>query len=478
MKKNIDQPRESERGALLATVIIAIMMLSMILFAIIQLAQGNLARAVSRLYSLQTQYAAETGADIALTRLNHMTTQVTTEQVMERNDRYKATYEVKVEDSPTGNMDEKIITSTGRVYTPASAAKAGYERTVRVVARRSSTNASSSLLSKDIIQVSSSVKDIVAKSIYVNKYIQLDKNGNVLTAEKITVAGTKAGADNCSILGSKTNAGELKPPVGYAPKVELDLRGKNCVTLNPSSAFNVNINNVNLEPVASTYIPWNWTMGTGFMNANSCADWGSGSGTHNLPSNPSLKKSHYPDSSSGITSSCGTSGTINLGTGTYNLLTDVHVRANLCNNSMGCEPTFNNPNPSQTRYVYVEGTINFGVLTTTPGSGPIVFIAYGGDAADVAGVCPLGPGASIFLGKGGSNSTNAPQAYLLAVNGGLCIDKAKFGSYGALGGMSGKTLFFGSNSGNPFSLQLNSSFPLDAVPVNLSWKAAEYSRVY
>ena len=176
MKKNIDQPRESERGALLATVIIAIMMLSMILFAIIQLAQGNLARAVSRLYSLQTQYAAETGADIALTRLNHMTTQVTTEQVMERNDRYKATYEVKVEDSPTGNMDEKIITSTGRVYTPASAAKAGYERTVRVVARRSSTNASSSLLSKDIIQVSSSVKDIVAKSIYVNKYIQLDKN--------------------------------------------------------------------------------------------------------------------------------------------------------------------------------------------------------------------------------------------------------------------------------------------------------------
>jgi predicted DNA-binding WGR domain protein len=130
------------------------------------------------------------------------------------------------------------------------------------------------------------------------------------------------------------------------------------------------------------------------------------------------------------------------------------------------------------RYVYVEGTINFGVLTTTPGSGPIVFIAYGGDAADVAGVCPLGPGASIFLGKGGSNSTNAPQAYLLAVNGGLCIDKAKFGSYGALGGMSGKTLFFGSNSGNPFSLQLNSSFPLDAVPVNLSWKAAEYSRVY
>ncbi|HUP26307.1 MAG TPA: hypothetical protein VM124_01510, partial [Candidatus Limnocylindrales bacterium] len=104
--------------------------------------------------------------------------------------------------------------------------------------------------------------------------------------------------------------------------------------------------------------------------------------------------------------------------------------------------------------------------------GPIVFITYGADPASLASVCPTG--GSLYMGNSGQ--TSAPAAYLLAQNG-LCLDKTKFGSTVALGGVSGKNLYISTNSGTPFDLGIDPQFPLSAIPIDLAWHAARYRRI-
>ena len=126
------------------------------------------------------------------------------------------------------------------------------------------------------------------------------------------------------------------------------------------------------------------------------------------------------------------------------------------------------------KFVFVEGTINFDSLRTAPGSGPIVFVTYGADPASKTGACPHG--GSLYLGK--SNiETLAPKAYLLATYG-LCIDQTKFSTtQDALGGIAGKSIYVSSNSGNPWSLRLDPTFPVEQIPIDLSWRQTGYQRL-
>lgn len=431
---------------------------------------------------LQAQYAAESGADAVVAELNSGNTSyagTTGDVSLLSSGQYTASYSTSVVDG--SNSREKIITAVGKVYDPAGSATPTYTRTIRVTAQRSSTTTTSSILSRNIISVSSGVKEISAVDIYVNGFIQMNKNTTDLIAENITVAGRDTSATNCSIGGS----GNLVKPSSFTDpsqtKTVLRLAYNNCI--NPpgnasNSDFDVTVNLTNISTIQSTYIPWSQFMDGSYQNSpGGCSDWTSGTSPRSIPSTGNTKKTHYPNSGTGVSSSCGTSGNINLGSNTYTINDNVHVRADFCAAS-ACEPTFNNPS-TDTRYIFVEGTANFDALKTSPGSGPIVLITYGADPASKTSVCPYG--GSMYLGQKGSGYTKAPAIYLLAMNG-LCIDGTKFGSSPSdsgpmLGGFSGKNLYVASSPSTPRPLYLDPDFPVDEIPIDLAWREVYYQRL-
>jgi hypothetical protein len=475
----MQQAPNKQQGSIIVTILVIMIFLSTLLFALFVLADSNLSRAGQRIFLLQAQYAAESGADAAIATLNSgndtYTGTTSDVQVIANDPRYRATYSVSVAAGSSGK--EKIITATGKLYMPSNKATPTYTRKIEVVAQRTSTTTSSAMLSRNIIEMASSVKEVKGQNVFVNNYIKTDKNVNDIMAENITVAGRDSGAGNCSIEGP----GTLTKPASFSTpgqtKTKLTLAYNNCITPpgNTSNAnFDVSPSQTNITKVQSTYLPWSQYMDASYQNSpTGCSDWTGGSSPRSIPSTGNDKKTHYPDSSSGVATSCGTSGTLNLGSSTYTIKGNVHVRANLCGSS-GCNPTFNNPD-STTKYVFVEGTVNFTGLASSAGSGPIVFVVYGADPASLASVCPLG--GAVYMGQSGSNQVNAPAIYLLAVNGGVCFDKTKFAVNPALGGASGKNLYIATNSGTPFDLSFNTSFPTSDIPVDLSWKAARYRRL-
>lgn len=217
-------------------------------------------------------------------------------------------------------------------------------------------------------------------------------------------------------------------------------------------------------------------MDSSYQNGNGgCSDWTTGSSPRNIPSTGNAKKTHYPDTGSNISTSCGTSGNINLGSSQYNIKDHVHLRANLCRTT-ACSPIFNNPD-STIKFVFIEGTINFDQVTTASGSGPLVLITYGADPNNHGSACPSIDGDSIYLGQHGNNETVAPALYLLAKNG-LCIDQTKFSNTDpSLGGLSGKNIYIAASPGNPFDLKLDPNFPTDQIPIDLAWRAVRYRRI-
>jgi hypothetical protein len=122
--------------------------------------------------------------------------------------------------------------------------------------------------------------------------------------------------------------------------------------------------------------------------------------------------------------------------------------------------------------MFIEGAVNFNSLQTAAGSGPIILISYGADPASKTSVCPLG--GAIYIGNTGN--TSAPAMYLLA-NNGVCMDKTKFSTSPALGGLSGKNVYIATNPGTPFDLKLDTSFDTSSIPIDLSWHADRYRRL-
>lgn len=215
-------------------------------------------------------------------------------------------------------------------------------------------------------------------------------------------------------------------------------------------------------------------MDSSYSNSPSgCSDWTTGTFPRNIPSTGNAKKTHYPDSSSGVSTSCGTSGSLNLSTGQYNIKDNVHIRANLCATS-GCTPTFYNPDQGAAgiKYIFVEGNVNFNALYTASGSGPIVFVVYGPDPASKSSSCPQG--GAFYLGN--SDRTSAPAIYAVVQNG-FCGDKTKFDTSPAFGGITAKNIYIATNPGTPFDLALDSNYPVTSIPLNLSWKASLYRRL-
>lgn len=206
--------------------------------------------------------------------------------------------------------------------------------------------------------------------------------------------------------------------------------------------------------------------------SGNCSDWTTGVSPRQIPRVGNEKMTHYPDAGSNVATNCGTNGSVDLGTGvTYVIRDNVHIRASLCA-AAACNPIFTNPTATM-HFVFVEGTVNFDSIRSTPGSGPIVFVTYGADPASKLKECPHG--GSTYLGK--SNiETSAPAVYFLATYG-VCISKTKFASPPSLGGIAGKSIFIASNSGNPWDLYLDPSFPVSQIPIDLSWRQVGYQRL-
>lgn len=464
---------QSESGAIVVTILALMIFFSTMLIGLVALAQANVYRARGRIMLLQAQYAAESGADNAIAQFNagNDTYAGTSSDVnLLSSGQYRATYSTTV--ASGSSAKERIITATGKVYNPASATTPTYTRTIRVTAQRTSSTTASSLMSRNILDADSSVKQITGKDIYVNNYINIRSNSTTLVAEKITVAGKDTGVNNCSIEGSGHLAKATTLPAGT--KTTINLAYNNCITPpgNVSNTdFTVSANQTNISQIQSMYVPWNQYMDNTYQDSpTGCNDWLTASPV-TIPSTGNTKKTHYPDSGSGVSSSCGTNGNLNLGSKTFTITDNVHIRANLCS-STACSPVFNNTSGS-VKYIFVEGTINFASLHTSAGSAPLVFITYGADPGTHS-KCPLGD--SIYLSKDGSTGTNAPAAYLLATNG-ICLYQTKFDADPALGGIGGKNIYISSNSGNPFDLNLDPTFPVDAIPIDLAWRAVYYERL-
>ena len=450
--------------------------LSIIIIGMFGLTNGNVARAKARLLSLQAQYSAESGVDAAIATLNSGNTSyagTSSEVQVLSAATYKATYTVTV--SAGVDAKERVLDAVGRVYLPKSAATATFTRKVRVVTQRSATTSASSMLSRNILAIDSSVKSVRAKDITVNGYITAAKNTTDIIAENITVAGKNTGATNCSIGGT----GNLVKPTSFTngsqTKTNITVAYNNCLSPpgNTSNAnFTVAANQGTIATVQSTYIPWTQYMDNSYGAAtNGCNDWSSGVSTQNIPKTSGSKLTHYPDSASNISNSCGTSGDLDLGSTRYNINANAHIRASLCAAS-ACTPSFYNPD-STMKYVFVEGSVNFGSVQTVSGSGPITMIVYGADPASKTSVCPYG--GSAYLGNSGN--TSAPALFMLATNG-ICLDKTKFGADPAFGGVGGKNIYIATNSGTPFDLRFDPAFPVSQIPTDLSWRAVRYQRIF
>lgn len=466
----------SQHGSVIVSILIISILLSSFIFGLLVVSHSNLSRSKQRLLLLQVQYAAESGADSAIAFLNSGVayTGTTTDTTMLVAGLYKATYSVSVADGST--TKEKIITATGKIYSPVTATSPTYTRTIKVLAQRSSSTSSSAMASRNIIETGSSVKDIKAKDIFVNGFINLTKNTNNLIAENITIADKNTGVANCSLGG----VGTLTKPTSFTTPgqtvTKLTFAHNNCISP-PGNTSNVNfdvaVNQTGINKIQSTNIPWSQYMDSSYQDSpGGCSDWTSGASPRSIPSTGNIKKTHYPDSSNSISTSCGTSGDVSLGSDTYTIRDHAHIRANLCAGA-ACSPTFNNPDAgaANIKFIFIEGNVNFDAVTTSAGSGPIVLVVYGADPASKASVCPYG--GAFYLGGG---TTNAPALYVVG-NNGVCIDKSKFNVDPALGGFSGKNLYISTNSGSPHDLSLDNSFPVDQIPVDLSWRAVRYHRL-
>lgn len=472
MKKSI---RLKSNGSIIVTVLLITSFFSIVVISLLAYANANVVRSKNRIYGLQAQYAAESGADHAIAILNAGNTSfngVNDILLIDNDGKYKATYSVSV--GAGSSEKEKKLTAVGKVYSPSSATEPSYTRTIEVITERSATTYAASMISRNILEVDSSVKQIKGKDVVINGYIKMNKNVNELIAENIIVADKISGVGDCSISGS----GKLTKPSSFSDpsqtKTKLFLAYNNCI--NPpgntsTTNFEVLANQSNIPKLQSLYIPWSQFMDNSYTNSPAgCNDWTNGSSTLTIPSVGNSKKTHYPDNGTNISSNCGTSGNINLANKTINISDNAHLRADLCKTSI-CSPTFNNPT-NETKYLFIEGTVNFDQITTSPNSGPIVFIIYGADPASKTSVCPLG--GATYLGKNGT--TNAPKLYILGMNG-ICLDKTRFGAQPALGGIAGKNLYISTNSGTPFDLGFNVSFPVSEIPLDLAWRASQYRRL-
>src|SRR5690349_13297753 len=132
MKKS----RNTQSGSIIVSILIVTMFLTVLVSALLVIANATLVRARSRVLLLQAQYAAESGADAAVAQFNNGNESYTGSggqvQVLSST-LYKSTFSTTI--AAGANSNEKIITSTGYVFLPKTASTPKYSRKIEVTAQ-------------------------------------------------------------------------------------------------------------------------------------------------------------------------------------------------------------------------------------------------------------------------------------------------------------------------------------------------------
>lgn len=462
MKKIRDIIPKSQKGVILVALLVIVATVTTVLFSVLVISSVNIRTSRLNFNLINAQYAAETGADEAIARLNakrlndslpEYTGTDSDRTLLTNGSQYVVRYSATV--SPGASEGQKIIRSTGKVYFPASAAEPTAIREVEVVAELKGQRAGASMMSTGIVQVSSNTT-ITGKDVLVNEYIELTHPNAKLQMDGLRIAGYKTnGGRQCSI-GPR---GQILNTTPTNSVVKLGY--KNCAGTT-QAGVDVTQDDSTVSKIGSLEIPWQVFMDSSYTDQGNCTA---------LINGGNLNKGHYPDKGTGasgqVATNCGTNGTLLLSNKSYALSDNVHIRANLCQSNNPCSPTFIN-NSTEIKYVFVEGSINFYDVKVPSGS-PIVFVSYNN------GICCGGnnTGAVYFKGTAANSTTNAPLAYFLAPKGDVYVN-AKVQS---IGGVGGKNIYVSTTGGASHALPINPSFPFGDIPVDIAWYASRYRRV-
>ena len=300
----------SESGSIIVSILVIMIFLTITILSLGVISQTNISRANQRILLLQAQYAAESGADVVVAYLNSSTGTYPnsgTEKPLFKDsftETHRATYTATVTD--TASPNKKIVVSEGKIYQPKSATTPRFTYKIETVLERSSIAYTASIVSRNSVEIASSVKAVIAKSLYVNEYLRANKNTNDVQIDDLTIAGKYPDGGNCSLSGSGNLVRNPALPAGTKSKIHM--AHNNCMDSTPGNTsnadFDIIANDTSLQKIASIYIPWSYKMnnddGNGDYTSGSCTDWTAASPV--IPSAGNLRETHYPDSGSGTVS--------------------------------------------------------------------------------------------------------------------------------------------------------------------------------
>lgn len=207
MKNNTPSQQSTipkQNGFLLVSVLISTFLIIAIATSASQLVVNNYGLASSQLYRLNTQFAADAGADYAITQLNLDSTWPGTggELTLLSDAGKKLTYQAVVVDGP--GAQEKTVTVTGRTYTPASSSTVRSERKLEVQLRGIGGGISGSfsvVTGAGGLNLQNDSK-IVGGEVYVNGKISLSGQSTIgLTSKPVNV---KAAHQSCPVPADST----------------------------------------------------------------------------------------------------------------------------------------------------------------------------------------------------------------------------------------------------------------------------------
>ncbi len=130
-------PGNSDDGMVLPLALIVFIVMSVVGLSIASLSFSRFSLTTRNVYVANSLLSAESGADISLRELNQTPTftgYAIEQELFSNDEQGRGTYETRID--PGGSADEKILTSIGRVYVPATSATPKVTRTITVVLGR------------------------------------------------------------------------------------------------------------------------------------------------------------------------------------------------------------------------------------------------------------------------------------------------------------------------------------------------------
>lgn len=232
--------KKNQQGFIVATILISVLFIVTAALYILSLAVSNQKSAASESYRQNAQFVADAGLDAGILSINtdDSWTGTAGEITLYSDSKIRTTYETVVTDGATD--EEKTITTTGRVYSPASSTTPKfirkYELDVRAVT--SGTGPSSVVTGVGGLILDNNAK-ITGGDVVVNGTISLNNNAQIglsttpeTNAVNIRVAHTNCPSPADSTYPRVCTTGENGQPItmGTNAKIYADVRATNQTT--------------------------------------------------------------------------------------------------------------------------------------------------------------------------------------------------------------------------------------------------------